>query len=184
MDEEQFGTTADYLRAFEAIRTEGIPDHHDRLLRAHLAAPGYATTWAQLAEGSPLSAQAGFEQSDQTYPFGCHVAVAEVDVETGEARLVRHIAVDDCGTVLNQMLVDGQVHGGVAQGVAQALYEEFVYDAHGNPLTATFDATATFEGGEKPAKKPGRRRTAAKPGPQEEGGEKAEGDTPEEGGLF
>ena len=99
--------------------------------------PATALTWAQLAEGSPLSAQAGFEQSDQTYPFGCHVAVAEVDVETGEARLVRHIAVDDCGTVLNQMLVDGQVHGGVAQGVAQALYEEFVYDAHGNPLTAT-----------------------------------------------
>ena len=63
--------------------------------------------------------------------------MAEVDVETGEARLVRHIAVDDCGTVLNQMLVDGQVHGGVAQGVAQALYEEFVYDAHGNSLTAT-----------------------------------------------
>ena len=99
--------------------------------------PATALTWAQLAEGSPLSAQAGFEQSDQTYPFGCHVAVAEVDVETGAARLVRHIAVDDCGTVLNQMLVDGQVHGGVAQGVAQALYEEFVYDAHGNPLTAT-----------------------------------------------
>ena len=99
--------------------------------------PATALTWAQLAEGSPLSAQAGFEQSDQTYPFGCHVAVAEVDIETGEARLVRHIAVDDCGTVLNQMLVDGQVHGGVAQGVAQALYEEFVYDAHGNPLTAT-----------------------------------------------
>jgi hypothetical protein len=50
MDEEQFGTTTDYLRAFEAIRAEGIADHHDRLLRAHLAAPGYATTWAQLAE--------------------------------------------------------------------------------------------------------------------------------------
>ena len=99
--------------------------------------PATALAWAQLAEGSPLSAQAGFEQSDQSYPFGCHVAVAEVDVETGEARLIRHIAVDDCGTVLNQMLVDGQVHGGVAQGVAQALYEEFVYDANGNPLTAT-----------------------------------------------
>ena len=57
-------------------------------------------------------------------------------------------------------------------------------DAAGNPLTAPFDATATFEGGEKPAKKPGRRRTVAKPGPHEEGGEKAEGETPEEGGLF
>jgi carbon-monoxide dehydrogenase large subunit len=65
------------------------------------------------------------------------VAVVEVDVETGQAHLVRHIAVDDCGTVLNQMLVDGQIHGGVAQGVAQALYEEFVYDADGNPLTTS-----------------------------------------------
>jgi Aerobic-type carbon monoxide dehydrogenase, large subunit CoxL/CutL homologs len=63
--------------------------------------------------------------------------VVEVDIETGEARLVRHIAVDDCGTVLNQMLVEGQIHGGVAQGVAQALYEEFVYDADGNPLTTS-----------------------------------------------
>jgi carbon-monoxide dehydrogenase large subunit len=63
--------------------------------------------------------------------------VAEVDVETGEARLIRQIAVDDCGTVLNRMLVEGQIHGGVAQGVAQALYEEFVYDAEGNPLTTS-----------------------------------------------
>jgi len=63
--------------------------------------------------------------------------LVEVDVETGEARLVRHIAVDDCGTILNPMLVEGQIHGGVAQGVGQALYEEFVYDAEGMPLTAS-----------------------------------------------
>ncbi len=96
--------------------------------------PATSLKWAELG---PLEAAAEFDQGDQTYPFGCHVAVAEVDTETGDARLVRHIAVDDCGTVLNQMLVEGQIHGGVAQGVAQALYEEFVYDAEGNPLTGT-----------------------------------------------
>ncbi|HLZ94680.1 MAG TPA: molybdopterin cofactor-binding domain-containing protein, partial [Candidatus Dormibacteraeota bacterium] len=95
---------------------------------------GAALSWAELG---PLEASAEFEQGDQTFPFGCHVAVVEVDVETGEARLVRHIAVDDCGTVLNHKLAEGQIHGGVAQGVAQALYEEFVYDGDGNPLTTS-----------------------------------------------
>jgi carbon-monoxide dehydrogenase large subunit len=99
--------------------------------------PSTALSWAELAAETALVAPFDFEQDDQTFPFGCHVAVVEVDVETGQAHLVRHIAVDDCGTVLNQMLVDGQIHGGVAQGVAQALYEEFVYDAEGNPLTTS-----------------------------------------------
>ncbi|HEY2599271.1 MAG TPA: xanthine dehydrogenase family protein molybdopterin-binding subunit [Candidatus Dormibacteraeota bacterium] len=100
-------------------------------------APATALSWADLAAEGTLVAQVDFEQDDQTFPFGCHVAVVEVDVETGHAQLVRHIAVDDCGTVLNQMLVEGQIHGGVAQGVAQALYEEFAYDAAGNPLTTS-----------------------------------------------
>lgn len=99
--------------------------------------PTSALSWSELAADAALVAEADFEQDDQTFSFGCHVAVVEVDVETGEARLVRHIAVDDCGTVLNPMLVEGQIHGGVAQGVAQALYEEFVYDAEGNPLTGS-----------------------------------------------
>ncbi|OLE80699.1 MAG: hypothetical protein AUG06_03655 [Actinobacteria bacterium 13_1_20CM_2_65_11] len=99
--------------------------------------PETALGWAELASTTGLSAEDEFFQGDQTFPFGCHVAVVEVDVETGEARLIRHIAVDDCGTILNPMLVEGQVHGGVAQGVGQALYEEFVYDAEGMPLTAS-----------------------------------------------
>ncbi|GAC1511274.1 MAG: molybdopterin-dependent oxidoreductase [Candidatus Dormibacteraceae bacterium] len=99
--------------------------------------PGSALTWTELAASGALVAEEEFFQSDQTYPFGCHVAVVEVDVETGEAKLVRYVAVDDCGTILNPMLVAGQIHGGVAQGAAQALYEEFVYDAEGNPLTAS-----------------------------------------------
>jgi carbon-monoxide dehydrogenase large subunit len=99
--------------------------------------PGSALSWADLASSGVLVAEEDFMQVDQTFPFGCHIAVAEVDVETGEAKLVRHIAVDDCGTILNPMLVRGQVLGGVAQGAAQALYEEFVYDTEGNPLTTS-----------------------------------------------
>jgi carbon-monoxide dehydrogenase large subunit len=99
--------------------------------------PGSALSWAELASEGALVAEEDFVQADQTFPFGCHVAVAEVDVETGEARLLRIVAVDDCGTLINPMLAEGQVHGGIAQGAAQALYEEFVYDAEGNPLTAS-----------------------------------------------
>jgi carbon-monoxide dehydrogenase large subunit len=112
--------------------------------------PATALSWADLAADAALVAETDFEQDDQTFPFGCHVAVVEVDVETGAARLVRHIAVDDCGTVLNPMLVEGQIHGGVAQGVAQALYEEFVYDADGNPLTTSLVDYAIPTIGEMP----------------------------------
>ncbi len=95
---------------------------------------------ARLPEGMDpgLSAKDKFGYDDNTmsYPFGAHIAVAEVDTETGQVKLLRHIAVDDCGRILNPMLVEGQVHGGVAQGVAQALFEEVVYDEDGNPLNA------------------------------------------------
>src|SRR5207244_3904236 len=70
-------------------------------------------------------------------PFGAHISVVEVDMETGCVKPVRHIAVDDCGRIINPLLVDGQVHGGVAAGIAQALWEQFVYDDDGNPLTST-----------------------------------------------
>jgi len=66
------------------------------------------------------------------------VAVVEVDTETGKVRLLRHVACDDAGTIINPLLVDGQVHGGVAAGIGQALFEEVRYDAEGNPLTTTF----------------------------------------------
>src|SRR4029077_21028341 len=99
--------------------------------------PGAARAWADLSSEGALVAEEDFVQADQTFPFGCHIAVAEVDVETGEARLVRIVAVDDCGTLINPMLAEGQVHGGIAQGAAQALYEEFVYDVEGNPPPAS-----------------------------------------------
>jgi len=84
-----------------------------------------------------LEATRRFEPPNFTYPFGTHVAVVEVDPETGQIKLVRYVAVDDCGKVINPLLVDGQVHGGIAQGVAQALLEEVVYDENGQLLTGS-----------------------------------------------
>jgi aerobic carbon-monoxide dehydrogenase large subunit len=79
-----------------------------------------------------------FEQDGWTFPSGAHGVVVEVDTDTGRVHLVRVVAVDDCGTVLNPMLVEGQVHGGLTQGLAQALWEGMVYGADGQPLTANF----------------------------------------------
>lgn len=79
-----------------------------------------------------------FEPPNCTYPFGAHIAVVEVDRETGVVDLKRYVAVDDCGNVINPMLVEGQVHGGIAQGVAQALYEECVYGEDGQLLTGSY----------------------------------------------
>ena len=143
----------DQAKAEAARRLEANPDDVVRFDGGRFGVngvPGTALSWAELASRTTLSAEGDFEQDGQTFPFGCHVAVVEVDVETGEARLIRHIAVDDCGTVLNRMLVEGQIHGGVAQGVAQALYEEFVYDAEGNPLTTSLTDYAIPTIGEIP----------------------------------
>ena len=100
---------------------------------------------ARLPEGIEpgLRAETRFRQGDSTFPFGAHVSIVEVDLETGDARAIDHVAVDDCGRILNPMLVDGQVHGGLGQGIAQALYEEVRYDELGTPLTGTF-ATYPF----------------------------------------
>jgi carbon-monoxide dehydrogenase large subunit len=100
--------------------------------------PGITLTWAQVAShGDELYAGLDFRQEGATFPFGAHVSVVEVDTETGRVTPLRHIAVDDCGRVLNPLLVEGQQHGGLAQGIAQALYEEVVFDPDGQPLTAT-----------------------------------------------
>jgi aerobic carbon-monoxide dehydrogenase large subunit len=102
--------------------------------------PDTALSWAQVAghaSGGSLIADVSFTQDRPTFPFGTHVSVVEVDTETGQARLLRHVTVDDAGTVLNPVLTEGQRHGGIAQGAAQALLEEVLYDADGNPLTST-----------------------------------------------
>jgi carbon-monoxide dehydrogenase large subunit len=84
-----------------------------------------------------LEASTVFDPSNFTWPFGTHVAVVEVDPETGKVQFERYVAVDDCGNVINPLLVDGQVHGGIAQGIGQALYEQAVYDEHGQLLTGS-----------------------------------------------
>jgi carbon-monoxide dehydrogenase large subunit len=103
--------------------------------------PTSALTWAEVAAAAPegrLHAEGDFTQEQGTYPFGAHLAVVEVDTETGRVMLRRLVAVDDCGTVINPTIVEGQVHGGLAQGIGQALFEEVRYDEWGSPLTATF----------------------------------------------
>jgi aerobic carbon-monoxide dehydrogenase large subunit len=87
--------------------------------------------------GEELAAGLDRTQDGSTYPFGAHVSVVEVDTETGRVTPRRHVAVDDCGRILNPLLVEGQQHGGLAQGIAQALFEEVVFDSDGQPLTAT-----------------------------------------------
>jgi carbon-monoxide dehydrogenase large subunit len=84
-----------------------------------------------------LSATYFFEPKNFTFPFGTHIVAVEVERETGDIKLLRYVAVDDCGKVINPMLVDGQVHGGIVQSIGQAMYEEVVYDDQGQLITGT-----------------------------------------------
>ena len=116
--------------------------------RFHVAGtPAKAVGWVDLGaalagEGSeaaePLQGVNDWTASQPTFPFGAHVCVVEVDRETGKVVVVRHVACDDAGTILNPLLVDGQVHGGLGAGIAQALLEEVRFDEDGNPLTTNF----------------------------------------------
>jgi aerobic carbon-monoxide dehydrogenase large subunit len=100
--------------------------------------PHIAVGLAELAAQERLFVRAVFSAPGPTFPFGAHLAVVEVDTETGKATLQRVVTVDDAGVILNPLLADGQRHGGIAQGATQALLEEMVYDDDGNPMTATF----------------------------------------------
>lgn len=121
---------------FEAgrIQVAGVPERG--FTWAELVA---AASTRELPEDLPrgLGAEVDFKIAGATFPFGAHVAVVEVDTETGDARLRDYFAVDDSGRLLNPLLADGQVHGGIAQGVAQALFETVIFDADGNPLTSS-----------------------------------------------
>ncbi|MGH9030989.1 MAG: xanthine dehydrogenase family protein molybdopterin-binding subunit [Acidimicrobiia bacterium] len=101
--------------AFEAFTAHNLPDHIE----------------------PNLTASASYDPENFTFPFGVHIALVEVDLQTGDVELVRYIAVDDCGNQVNPLIVEGQVHGGVVQGIAQALYEEAVYDEAGQLRTAS-----------------------------------------------
>ncbi len=85
-----------------------------------------------------LEGHASFALKDANYPFGAHLAMVEVDPETGLVQILRYIGVDDCGTIVNPLLFEGQQHGGIAQGIGQALYEGIVLDSEGQNLTASF----------------------------------------------
>jgi carbon-monoxide dehydrogenase large subunit len=107
-------------------------------------APQPSLGWGELAsrlEGQgrlgELSAEVDFQASQPTFPFGAHVAVVEVDTETGAVHLKRMVAVDDAGRIINPLVAEGQVHGGVVAGIAQALFEELTYDEDGNPQNAS-----------------------------------------------
>jgi aerobic carbon-monoxide dehydrogenase large subunit len=124
--------------------------------------PASVVSWAQLAAAAAdpsqlpegmepgLDAEADFETPDSSYPFGAHIAVVEVDVETGMTKLVRHVTVDDSGKIANPLLAEGQIHGGIAQGVAQALYEGMAYDEDGNCLTGSLVSYALPTAAELP----------------------------------
>ncbi|HLN06527.1 MAG TPA: xanthine dehydrogenase family protein molybdopterin-binding subunit [Acidimicrobiales bacterium] len=158
---EAAGEVVGKARQLAADLLEAAPD--DVVLdktagQFHVAGtPALARSWRELAQasldrdGSPLMAEVDFTAPGATFPFGTHIAVVDVDVETGKVTLLRHIAVDDAGTILNPLLAEGQVHGGIAQGVGQALLEEFVYDAEGNPLTGNLADYAFVSAAELPS---------------------------------
>jgi len=100
----------------------------------------YAYIPVPLPEGLEpgLSEEAFFEPSNNTYPFGCHISMLEIDRETGEPTLLKFIAVDDAGNLINPMIVEGQIHGGLAQGIGQAMIEEAVYNKDGQLVTGSF----------------------------------------------
>jgi aerobic carbon-monoxide dehydrogenase large subunit len=147
---------ADRARRLAAAELEAAVD--DLVLDAeagtfHVAgAPRPSLTWSDLAARMQqqgrlheLSAEADFTAPQPTFPFGAHVAVVEVDTETGRVELKRMIAVDDAGRIINPLVAEGQVHGGLAAGIAQALHEEIAYDEYGNPQNANL-TTYCFPG--------------------------------------
>ena len=104
------------------------------------AIAGYAYVPVPLPAGMEpgLSDEAFFEPANNTYPFGCHISMLEIDRETGEPKLLKLVAVDDAGNLINPLIVEGQIHGGLAQGIGQAMIEEAVYNEDGQLLTGSF----------------------------------------------
>jgi carbon-monoxide dehydrogenase large subunit len=118
--------------------------------------PSRTVEWTALKvaageQGVSLAVEHDSKISGPSFPFGAHVAVVEVDLDTGRVVPIQHIAVDDCGRIINPMLVAGQVHGGLAAGISQALWEQVAYDAEGNPLTSTLADYAVPSAAELPS---------------------------------
>jgi carbon-monoxide dehydrogenase large subunit len=105
--------------------------------------PDTTISWTELAayaheHDGGLGVDTDFTQNGATFPFGAHVSIVEVDTETGKVTPVRHVLVDDCGRIVNPLIVAGQQHGGAIQGISQALWEEMLYDEQGTPITSSF----------------------------------------------
>jgi carbon-monoxide dehydrogenase large subunit len=121
----------------------------------------------KLPEGTPdtLDVDHATKETASTFPNGCHVAEVEIDPDTGVIRIVRYAAVNDFGTVVNPMIVAGQLHGGVAQGIGQALMEEVSYDGSGQPITGSFMDYALPRAGDVPSMQVGDHPSPAKSNP-------------------
>ena len=124
----------DIVKASGGLAVAGVPTK--TVSWAELAAASHDE--ARLPEGMEpgLEFELDFDGDNATFPFGAHLSVVEVDADTGQVEVLRHIAVDDAGKILNPLIVTGQQHGGIAQGISQALYEEVRYDDWGNPVTS------------------------------------------------
>ncbi|HEV8296638.1 MAG TPA: xanthine dehydrogenase family protein molybdopterin-binding subunit [Acidimicrobiales bacterium] len=157
------GMVVDRAKALAADLLEAAVDDivHDAGGFAVAGVPSREIGWVEVAAAAAARAAAGereglfaeidWERPASTFPFGAHVSIVEVDRETGAVELLEHVAVDDCGTVMNPLLRDGQVHGGIAQGAAQALLEQIVYDADGNLLTSNLADYAFVSTAELPS---------------------------------
>jgi carbon-monoxide dehydrogenase large subunit len=154
------GQVVERAKAIAADLLEANPD--DVVLdtasaRFHVAGtPSVTKSWSDVsaaaqADGGLLAAEVDYQGAGPTFPFGAHVVVVEVDTDTGKVEVKRVIAVDDAGRILNPLLAEGQVHGGLAQGVAQALLEEIRYDADGNPITSNLADYAFITAAELPS---------------------------------
>ena len=119
-----------------AWRVKGVPDRFETVQAVAKAVCSASSLSPGMEPG--LRATGNFDPEDVTAPFGTHVAAVEIDPETGEIEITKLLTVDDCGTIISPQLVEGQVHGGVLQGVAQALFEEVVHDDQGQLLTGSF----------------------------------------------
>jgi len=118
-----------------ALNEVPTPNGRDKITIQEIALAAHVAKELPPDTEPGLSATYFFEPKNFTFPFGTHVCVVEIDKDTGETRIVKYVAVDDCGKVINPLLVDGQVHGGIVQAIGQALYEEVVYDEQGQLIT-------------------------------------------------
>jgi carbon-monoxide dehydrogenase large subunit len=126
--------SADVVLENGTFHVVGVPDRS--VSWKEVAAMGNSDSLPPGLEGK-LAAESDYAPPGETYPFGVHVAVVAIEPETGEVEIVRYLTVDDCGRVINPMIVEGQIHGGIAQGIGQALFEGAVYDEDGNLATGS-----------------------------------------------